>query len=311
MRILFAALVLSSLLSMPPARAATPGAFGDLEVSLDPADQHRLGIVTAPLEATDAVESLEGIARILDVDGLAQLDSEITAAGAASAASAAELKRLTVLAGEDVSASRRELEAARVQAAADQSRLALAQRRLALEWPAEETFSDGGQRRALLDDIAHRRAALARVDLLGGSAPTGVKAFLQLERDKPPVETSLLGRAARTDPRLQAEAWVVAVRGAAAGTLQPGRIVPARVDSNVSVTGILIPRSALVRVDGGTWVYVQRDDDRFVRRQVVEPWIRGDGWVVTSGFEPGQRVVVDGAGSLLAIERGGADAEDD
>ncbi|MGD2128756.1 MAG: hypothetical protein PVJ33_00600 [Lysobacterales bacterium] len=311
MRILLAILALSLLVDPPSARAAVPETAAGDEVSLDAADQGRLGLRIAPLETTDAAESTEAIARVLDVGSLAQLDAEIMTAEAASAASAAEVKRLTVLAAEDVSASLRELETARVQAAADQSRLALARQRLALEWPAAEALSDAKHRRALIDDVAGGRAALVRVDPLGGSAPAAGKAYLQLEEGKPPLQTSTLGRAAKVDPRLQTEAWIVVVRGPAAGTLRPGRVLSARIESNAGVTGVLVPRSALVRADGATWVYVARDNGRFARRQVIAPRIRDDGWVVSSGFEPGERVVVDGAGALLAIERGGEDAEDD
>jgi hypothetical protein len=88
-------------------------------------------------------------------------------------------------------------------------------------------------------------------------------------------------------------------------------VLAAEIESSGRVTGVMIPRSALVRSDGMACVYLRLSEDEFVRRTVVATRIRQDGWFVTSGFEPGDEVVTAGAGSLLAVERSGEMAEDD
>lgn len=66
--------------------------------------------------------------------------------------------------------------------------------------------------------------------------------------------------------------------------------------------GVVVPRSALVRVAGKTWAYVQIDEPSFARREVVGARPVADGWFVPQGFTPGQRVVTSGAQILLSEE---------
>ncbi len=288
--------------------AAQPG---DIELDLDPGAQQQLGIATVRLEAAETVATVDAIARVLDVAGLAQLDAEITAARAASAASAAEAERLAALAAADDSASQRELQAALASAAADRTRLELAQQRLALEWSPGETIIDAGRRHELLAAVASGRAALLRADPLESASSAHGAVRLIVDADEPPLVTSTVGPAATVDPRLQASALLVVAEGGMSAQLRPGRVLAAEIDSDSPVEGVMIPRSALVRADGATWAYLRVADDEFLRRQVVEPTMRADGWFVATGFAAGDEVVSQGAGSLLAVERSGESAEDD
>jgi len=302
---------LTLLLSVALAGASPAALPGDVEVRLDVESQARLGVETAPLEAAEVAGTVEAIAHVLDVTGLAQLDAEISAATAAAAASAAEVQRLTVLAAQDDSASQRELDAARARAAADRTRLELAQQRLALEWSPGATISDPAQRSVLLRAVGSGQAALLRVDPLGEGDTEGGATHLRFGRESPPLEVETIGVAATVDPRLQANAVLVVARGEVSSSLHPGRVLAAEIDSNRRVTGVIIPRSALVRSDGATWAYLRMAGGEFLRRQVVAPDIRPDGWFVATGFEPGDQVVTQGAGSLLAVERSGETGEDD
>jgi hypothetical protein len=73
------------------------------------------------------------------------------------------------------------------------------------------------------------------------------------------------------------------------------------------VSGWLLPRSALIRIDGATWVFVRESAELFVRREVTAAQMFDDGWLVTNGFGANDEVVEQGALALLALERG-ADA---
>ena len=66
--------------------------------------------------------------------------------------------------------------------------------------------------------------------------------------------------------------------------------------------GVSVPRSAVVRVAGKTWVYVQTADDRFARREIASARPTAKGWFVASGLAAGDRVVVVGAQALLSEE---------
>ena len=65
---------------------------------------------------------------------------------------------------------------------------------------------------------------------------------------------------------------------------------------------MLIPRSAIVQQDGRQWVYVQSKADRFTRRPVSTDRPVQAGYIVTRGFESGDKLVVTGAQTLLSEE---------
>ena len=85
--------------------------------------------------------------------------------------------------------------------------------------------------------------------------------------------------------------------------LRPGTAVTAHVPTQgASLSGVLIPRSAMLRHGGRTWVYVKAGEDRFERRDVALDRPTSGGWFATSGVAPGESVVVDGAQLLLSEE---------
>jgi hypothetical protein len=315
MRIIPVLAALTVLLVSGPAAHGAVRQPGDIEVMLKVADRARLGIEVSLLEAAESADTLDAIARVLDIGALAQLNADIAAAAAAAAASASEAERLVLLAAEDQSASRRELEAARAQADADMARLRLARQRVSLEWGPGLAALDLEQRQHLLEEIAAGRAALLRVDPLrtdgAGDATEASTIRLRPDPAKLPLATEGFGPAASTDPRLQTVAVLVVVRGEPAAALRAGRVLAAEIDSGRRLAGVVIPRDALVRVDGATWVYLDNGGDEFLRREVVAPVIRDDGWFVGAGFAPGDVVVSAGAGSLLAVERGSEALDED
>jgi hypothetical protein len=70
-----------------------------------------------------------------------------------------------------------------------------------------------------------------------------------------------------------------------------------------------VPRAAIVRWQGARWVYRQAGS-RFERVELVGGEPTEAGWLVTDGLSVGDKIAVAGAGSLLAVERGG-EAEDE
>lgn len=67
-------------------------------------------------------------------------------------------------------------------------------------------------------------------------------------------------------------------------------------------SGVLIPRDAVVRDSGRAWVYVRKDEDTFVRREVPTTAPTPEGWFAAAGFSAGDEVVMDGALILLSEE---------
>jgi biotin carboxyl carrier protein len=116
------------------------------------------------------------------------------------------------------------------------------------------------------------------------------------------VQGALVGPAPEADPVTRNPAWVYRVRQGWQG-MRPGASVTAYLeDPRGAHSGLLVPAQAVVQWDALAWVYVERENGRYVRVRVPTDAPLPEGWLVTSGFEPGQRVVTVGAGQLLSEE---------
>jgi multidrug efflux system membrane fusion protein len=82
------------------------------------------------------------------------------------------------------------------------------------------------------------------------------------------------------------------------GTLWPGGFVGVRLRVNTMRDATVVPQAAVQRGPRGSFVYVV-DQNNVARREAVTIGYEDDlGAVVTSGVQPGDRVVVDGASRL-------------
>jgi membrane fusion protein (multidrug efflux system) len=77
--------------------------------------------------------------------------------------------------------------------------------------------------------------------------------------------------------------------------LLPGLFVRAIVEQAVKENAILVPQQSLVRAaDGSTSVWVVGADNKVAARRVTATQALADQWLITSGLEGGERVVVEG-----------------
>jgi hypothetical protein len=289
------AAVLSLALLAVPALAAP----ADL-LKMDAATQGRLGVVTAPLQAAHRTASITGFARALDPGPLAQLDADIATAAAALAASQAEAARTKSLAA-DQTVSKQAAEAAAAQARQDAAKLLLLRRRVGLEWgPSLARLSDA-RRSKLVADIAAGRAALVRIDSAQGLSQARGVAQVDLGAGGR-AQAAILGPARVGDPRLQATGVLALVSGSQAMQLGSGTVAPATISQGAGGDGVVIPRAALLRNGGQTFVYIRRDATDFERRAVPAGLSDPEGLFVTSGFKPGEAVVTRGAAQLYAAQ---------
>ncbi|MDB5422738.1 MAG: hypothetical protein JWQ29_154 [Phenylobacterium sp.] len=282
--------------------AAAPALAAPAKVlKIDAATQQRLGIVTAPLPAVLRSASVTGFARALDPVPLATLDSDIATAVAALNASQAEAARTRALNAADQTVSRKIAEAAAAQARADAAKLALLRRRLGLEWgPSVQAMSDA-RRDRLVGDIAAGRAALLRIDAASGLSYLTGSADIDLGQAGV-ARAAILGPARVGDPRLQSTGLLALVTGPQAMRMGVGTVAPATIAAGARMTGVMIPRAALLRTGGQTFAYVRRDATNFERRPVVGGIIDPAGLFVPGGFRPAEQVVVKGAAQLFAAE---------
>jgi hypothetical protein len=200
----------------------------------------------------------------------------VTAATAAADASGREAARLASLAGADQGASQRDVEAARSQAVADRARLGAACQRIGLEFGAGLARLGCGacrdwratRRRARSPSCAsisrRRRSAGSTITIDAGDQQIGVRA---------------LGPAAMGDTQLQTAGTLALLRGAAVARAGVGRILAAHRTGAGTQGGYLIPREALVRVDGALCAYRGRAR-RLRARAAGRRGARREGWFV-------------------------------
>jgi len=88
--------------------------------------------------------------------------------------------------------------------------------------------------------------------------------------------------------------------------LASGQRVRVVMPVGASAAGVVVPAAAVVIAQGGTWAYIEEPGGSFVRRAVSLSQPSGAGYFTTA-VHPGERVVVQGAGQLLARETGTED----
>jgi multidrug efflux pump subunit AcrA (membrane-fusion protein) len=87
--------------------------------------------------------------------------------------------------------------------------------------------------------------------------------------------------------------------------LRPGQRVGVTLRTRTEDEGLTVPWSAVLHdVDGGTWVYVQTEPHRYVRRRVSVRRVSGDVAILEQGPTPGTKVVIQGASELFGTEFG-------
>lgn len=295
MRRLIPAAVAAAWLSAASAQAGT--------VVVAPAAQQRLGVQTAPLSIQRRSAEVDAFAKVLDPEPLVQLDSDLRTAVAAAAASRAEAERARALNSTGGGVAAKDMEAAVSQARQDTLKVEMLRRRLDLEWgPGIARLSD--RRRAeLVQAVSAGRAALVHVDTHNNEGQAGARA-VKVDIGDASVSGVVLGPARAAEPRLQSSGLIVLVSGPRAILLSVGLTQSAHIAQAQSETGVVIPRSAVVRWRGAAWAYVRTAADRFERRLVDAPVPEEDGLFTARGFQSGDEVVTRGAVALFAAEQG-------
>ena len=259
------------------------------------------GLAYATPTPVTVTPEVKGYGHVLDPSPLIGLEAEIEADQAAADASSRELARLERLHAENDNASVQAVETARAAARRDDVQLAAARSRLLAGWGG--ALAQTADLPSLIHAVAAGDAALVRIDLLSGDAPPRMPATAQvspLTGSAPPAEVALLGPAPAADPQSQGVGYLAVWRD---HPLPPGTALRAALaTSGEAEKGLELPRSAFVRHDGGVFVYVQTAAGGFERRLVTLGRALPDGIVVATGLEAGDKVVVTGAGQLLATE---------
>jgi hypothetical protein len=295
-RVLLLAVTTALCLAGAAGRACAAG------VQVSPQIQRSLGLVTQRVTLGREALEIDAFAKVLDPAPLIQTDSDLATAVAAAQASHAQAARARALGASDHSMAAKDVEAAVSQARQDALKVSLLRRQLALAWgPGVARLGDAARSR-LVADLASGAAALVHVDTHNDDGQAGAR-FVKVDIGDGSVRGVVIGPARIAEPRLQSSGLIVEVRGADAMLLSVGLTQSAHIESSTRHSGVVLPRSAVVRFRGSDWAYVRTGPEVFERRLVRDPAPEEQGLFVAEGFAGGEEVVIGGAQALFAAEQ--------
>lgn len=267
--------------------------------------RENFGIDTVAVTTGRMAQQWTAAAAVLDAEPLLSPVAELRAAQAASTASANDLRRSETLqqAGNNVSV--KVVEEARARAAADRNKVQVLRAQLLSKWGSVITRMPDAQLDRLAQQVLDGRAVLVRMEITGVSGALNAR-DIQLQRlpDGERFNGRMLGAMPQRAGQSAGRSYLLSVAPGTAD-LQPGQALDANVRDTVrGVSGIVVPRAALLRWQGQNWVYVHAAANRYQRRRVqVVQWL-DDSVLVSEGLSAGDEVVTTGAGLLLGAEQG-------
>jgi hypothetical protein len=279
-----------------PAEAEKPEGPG---LTLKAEEVKSLGLTIQPAVPAQFTGRITGYGVVTALDTIAQADSEFLTAQAAAAQSAAAAARARSLStGEEAAISREQLEVAESKAAADAAALALAQRKTEAAFGLNSPWHDASDRRAVMQRLAAGRAVLVRVTFpaIGGPSPKRVD-ISRMGADRKSWTAHTIWDAP-ADVTVPGRSFYVLVEGS---DLAQNERVIAAIPTGTSLAGAKISSRALVYGESEAWVYLQTAANTFQRTKVDIGRPLDDGYFVDN-VKPGDKVVVDGAGLLMARE---------
>lgn len=286
---------------------------GETRITLGAAAQRQAGIITQQLATGSWGASLRAYGIVLDPQPLSELANRYVSARAQlqSALARADGAQLAAERARTLYADQQNMSAAQLQAAeasyrterasvaASQSDLATLAASAQQSWGPVlgESLLKGT---LLATRIAARQQLLVQVTLWPGetAAAQPTDAWVQLD-DGMRVTLNYVSPATHTDPHIQG-ASLLFTAPAAAGLL-PGMSVVVRLPGTGTLTGALLPPSAVIWTEGGAWAYFKSGPGVFVRRRVPSESALPEGYLVN--LPQGTEAVVQGAQMLLSEEQ--------
>jgi hypothetical protein len=272
--------------------ADTPG------VTLKAEEVESMGITVQPAVAAQYQGQVSGYGVVTALDAIAQADSDFLTAQATAAQSQAAARAQSLATGEEAAISREQLEAAQSKAAADQAALTLSRRKSEAAFGLNSPFRNPDSRERVMREFASGAAVLVRVTFpaTGGETPKKV-IISRMGADAKSWTTTTIWDAP-ADPSVPGRSFYAIVHGS---DLAQNERVTAAIPSGAPQAGAKIPAHGVVFGESEAWVYVQTAARTFLRTKVDTGRPMGDGYFV-SNIKPGDKIVVDGAGLLLAHE---------
>ncbi len=279
----------------------TRDANGNVVLHLDDETQGNAGIKVANPAAAQWAPEIKGYGRVVDPAPLIGLVTELALANAVYPASSNELARLKTLTGQG-NASVRALQTAEAAALRDQLAIQSARDKLALSWG--KVADDRTDLPAFIQELTSLNTVLLRIDLPAGEPLEALPLSARVvSLSGKSGDADYLTPAATVDPLTQGRGFLFIINTNAARLL-PGEAVTAylKMPGN-PLTGVSIPREAVVRTEGSGWVYVLNlGGDAFTRTGISLDRPTDAGFFVAKGVAATNYIVTTGAQTLLSEE---------
>jgi hypothetical protein len=163
---------------------------------------------------------------------------------------------------------------------------------------------------SFIHDLTSLETALVRIDLPVGETLKEPPAGARIAKlSGAATEAVFLEMAPNVDPQMQGQGFIFLVRPNLPRLTSGEAVVGYLKIAGEPLAGVIIPRDAVVRVEGAGWMYVLNEGgEAFTRIEVPLDHPAEDGWFVTNGATASDHVVVMGAQQLLSLELKGAGA---
>ncbi|HVB54871.1 MAG TPA: hypothetical protein VNE63_00365 [Candidatus Acidoferrales bacterium] len=286
---------------------------GQTILTLETTAQSQAGITLTPLKALTSREQVTAPATILSVQELVSARTNYVAAKtnlekvrANMEVAQQEYDRLKTLYQDQQNASQKDLQAALGVLRSDRADADAAKQDLSLQAAAlQQSWGDvvakwGVNDTPPLGRILSQHDFLVQVTLPAGVVSTASQTISLEIAGLAQIEATLISPFPQVDPRIQGVSLLYITHDHPG--LAPGINLVAHMPIGRAMRGVLIPQSAVVWWQGNAWVYQQTAPGRFVRRLVPTETPLTNGLFVSTGFSPGDQIVVRGAQALLSEE---------
>lgn len=277
-------------------------------IALSEVEIAKLGIETAPALATKYVPQIHGYGVVVSTAELAQLDAAIVTAAAAQRQSSAALKRARILFGKPHAVhavSNEALDTAEQRAAADEAALALASSSEVAALGQNAPWRGKTRNSEMLARLTSGRTMLVEATFpLGvnlGTVPTSLTITPLAGQHGHSSWTASKIWNAPANPTIPGRSFFALVSGT---DLAQGEHVFVFAPTGEPITGVRVPKEAVILSENKAWCYAEVASHTFLRVLLDLGMPLEDGYFVARGIGPNQAVVVGGTGLLLARETG-------
>ncbi len=303
----------------------TPSIKGQPAISITEEQQNLSGLQIKELHPVKYQTEMMAYGQVVDLKPLLEIRSRYFKAAAAHKIAKADfqqaqqtLDRLRHLHRNDAISTRKlqtqesQWQAARAQLDADHYAINSIRETAMLEWG--QTLSDWALSvdSAPFSQLINRQLTLLQITLPPNRhLPESIrKIFFDRQGVRHTAKKAdLLAPAPRTDKAYQGETYFFMTDHELRSGMNITAWIPQPQDS---LTGVIIPASAVVRHLGQMYVYLKTGEEQFNRRKISRTLNAKEGYFVENGIEPGEKLVTRGAQMLLSEEfRGQIPDEDD